>query len=68
MDGNVDMVIIKSISRFTRKAPDCMKYIQELREKNTPVFFEKENIDTMDSKGKVLLTIMANLHSRKASL
>ncbi|MFR3266396.1 MAG: recombinase family protein [Blautia massiliensis (ex Durand et al. 2017)] len=33
-----------------------------------PVFFEKENINTMDAKGEVMLTIMASFwHSRKAS-
>ena len=35
--------------------------VRELKEKNIPVFFEKENINTMDSKGEVLLTIMASL-------
>ena len=59
MDGNIDMIITKSISRFARNTLDCLKYIRELKEKNIPVFFEKENINTMDSKGEVLLTIMA---------
>ena len=59
MDGNIDMIITKSISRFARNTLDCLKYIRKLKEKNIPVFFEKENINTMDSKGEVLLTIMA---------
>ena len=61
MDGNIDMIITKSISRFARNTLDCLKYIRELKEKIIPVFFEKENINTMDSKGEVLLTIMASL-------
>ena len=60
MAGKIDMIITKSISRFARNTLDCLKYIRELRE-NIPVFFEKENINTMDSKGEVLLTIMASL-------
>ena len=61
MAGNIDMVITKSISRFARNTLDCLKYIRQLKEKNIPVYFEKENINTMDSKGEVLLTIMASL-------
>lgn len=36
------------------------------KEKNVPVFFEKENINTMDSKGEVLLTIMASLAQQES--
>jgi len=59
--GNIDMIITKSISRFARNTLDCLKYIRELKDLNIPVFFEKEAINTMDSKGEVLLTIMASL-------
>lgn len=45
---------------------DCLKYIRQLKEKNVPVFFEKENINTMDSKGEVLLTIMASLAQQES--
>lgn len=61
MDGNIDMIITKSISRFATNTLDCLKYIRKLKEKNIPVFFEKKNINTMDSKDEVLLTIMASL-------
>ena len=36
MDGNIDMIITKSISRFARNTLDCLKYIRELKEKNIP--------------------------------
>lgn len=58
MAGNIDMVITKSISRFARNTLDCLKYIRKLKDKNIPVFFEKESINTMDAKGEVLITIM----------
>ena len=61
MAGHIDMIITKSIRRFARNTLDCLKYIRQLKEKNIPVFFEKENINTMDTKGEVLLTIMASL-------
>ena len=41
MAGNIDMIITKSISRFARNTLDCLKYIQQLKEKNIPVFFKK---------------------------
>src|SRR5699024_6238381 len=66
MDGNIDMVITKSISRFARNTLDCLKYIRQLKEKNIPVYFEKENINTMDAKGEVLLTIMASLAQQES--
>ena len=57
MAGKIDMVITKSISRFARNTIDCLNYIRQLKEKNIPVVFEKENINTMDASGEVLLTI-----------
>ena len=66
MAGNIDMIITKSISRFARNTLDCLRYIRLLKEKNIPVFFEKENINTMDSKGEVLLTIMASLAQQES--
>lgn len=64
--GNIDMIITKSISRFARNTLDCLKYIRQLKDKNIPVFFEKENINSMDSKGEVLLTIMASLAQQES--
>ena len=66
MEGHIDMIITKSISRFARNTLDCLRYIRQLKEKNIPVFFEKENINTMDSKGEVLLTIMASLAQQES--
>ena len=66
MNGQVDMVITKSISRFARNTLDCLKYIRKLKEKNIAVFFEKEAINTLDAKGEVLLTIMASLAQQES--
>ncbi len=62
--GNIDMVITKSISRFARNTLDCLKYIRELRDLNIPVYFEKESINTMDSKGDVLPSEMIQRNDR----
>ena len=66
MDGKIDMIITKSISRFARNTVDCLNYIRKLKEKKIAVFFEKENINTMDSKGETLLTIMASLAQQES--
>ena len=66
MASKIDMVITKSISRFARNTLDCLKYIRKLKEKNISVYFEKENINTMDAKGEVLLTIMASLAQQES--
>ena len=63
---NIDMIITKSISRFARNTLDCLKYIPQLKDKNIPVFFEKEAINTMDAKGEVLITIMASLAQQES--
>lgn len=64
--GTIDMIITKSISRFARNTLDCLKYIRQLKDKNIPVFFEKEAINTMDTKGEVLITIMASLAQQES--
>lgn len=65
-NGKIDMIFTKSISRFARNTVDCLNYIRMLKEMNIPVFFEKESINTMDSKGEVLLTIMASLAQQES--
>lgn len=49
--GKIDMILTKSISRFSRNTVDCLKYTRELKTLNIAVFFEKENINTLDAKG-----------------
>lgn len=59
--GKLDMIITKSISRFARNTLDCLNYVRSLKELGIGVIFEKENINTLDSKGEVLLTILSSL-------
>lgn len=66
MAGKIDFVISKSISRFARNTLDCLQYIRQLKDKGIAVFFEKENINTMDTKGELLLTIMASLAQQES--
>ena len=59
--GSIDLIITKSVSRFARNTVDSLSTIRLLKENNTEVFFEKENIWTFDSKGELLITIMSSL-------
>ena len=61
MAGKIDRIITKSVSRFARNTVDTLTTIRKLKEKGVGVFFEKENIDTLDSKGELLITIMSSL-------
>ncbi|MFD3156684.1 recombinase family protein [Haloimpatiens sp. FM7330] len=65
-EGKFDMIITKSISRFSRNTLDTLKYIRTLKEKGVGVYFEKEHIDTLDSKGEVLITILSSLAQDKS--
>lgn len=60
-EGKIDMIITKSISRFARNTLDCLNYVRELKELGIGILFEKENINTLDARGEVLLTILSSL-------
>lgn len=61
LNGKIDLIITKSVSRFARNTVDSLTTIRELKEHHVEVFFEKENIWTFDGKGELLLTIMSSL-------
>lgn len=56
INGKIDIIIAKSISRFARNTLDTLKYVRLLREHNVDVFFEKENIHTLDMDSEMFLT------------
>ena len=56
LNGKIDMIIAKSISRFARNTLDTLKCCRELREHNVDVYFEKENLHTMDLDSEMFLT------------
>ncbi|MCI1693310.1 recombinase family protein [Aneurinibacillus aneurinilyticus] len=60
-EGKIDLILTKSISRFSRNTMDLLKYVRELRSKGIAVLFEKENINTLDSAGEVFLTIFSSI-------
>jgi DNA invertase Pin-like site-specific DNA recombinase len=59
--GKIDLIVTKSVSRFARNTVDSLTTVRKLKEKGIEIFFEKENIWTLDSKGELLITIMSSL-------
>lgn len=53
----IDLILTKSISRFARNTLDCLKYIRELKEQGIGVYFEEQNINTLDAGQELFLTI-----------
>ena len=58
--GKIDLVLVKSISRFARDTVDCLHTVRRLKEKGIAVRFERENIDSTSEDGELLLTLLAS--------
>lgn len=61
LDGKIDLIITKSVSRFARNTVDSLTAVRKLKAANIEIYFEKENIWTFDAKGELLITIMSSL-------
>lgn len=61
LNGKIDLIVTKSISRFARNTVDSLSAIRKLKEHNVEIFFEKENIWTFDSKCELILTILSSV-------
>lgn len=59
--GKIDLIVTKSVSRFARNTVDSLTTVRQLKEAGVEIFFEKENIWTLDAKGELLITIMSSL-------
>lgn len=59
-NGNIDIILTKSISRFARNTVDLLNTVRQLKDMGVEVKFEKENISTFGMDGEFLLTILAS--------
>lgn len=53
----IDLILTKSISGFSRNTVDCLHYTRRLKSWGIAVFFEKENINTLQEGGEFLITL-----------
>jgi len=65
-EGKIDIIITKSISRFGRNTIDTLNTIRKLKEKNIDVFFEKENIHTLDGRGELLISLLSAIAQQES--
>ena len=66
LDGKLDVILTKSISRFARNTLDTLKYVRTLKEKNIAIIFEEENINTLEMAGELLLTILSSVAQQES--
>lgn len=67
MDGKIDLVMTKSVSRFARNLADCMDCVRKLREKGIPVIFEKEGLCSTDPSCELLLSLLATMAQEESN-
>lgn len=60
-NGEIDIIYTKSVSRFARNKMELMSIVRELRDKGVAIVFESENINTLDPKCNLILTVMSSL-------
>lgn len=61
INGKIDLILTKSISRFARNTVDALTITRQLKSDNIEVFFEKENISSMDAQAELIFTIMSSI-------
>lgn len=63
--GRIDMVLTKSLSRFSRNTEDTIKYVRLLRDRAIPIIFEEEHINTCSMDGELMLTILGAIYQQE---
>lgn len=61
VEGKIDMIITKSLTRFARNTVDSIQALRRLKEFGVSVYFEKEHIDSLSEKSELMLTILSSL-------
>jgi DNA invertase Pin-like site-specific DNA recombinase len=61
-EGKIDLILTKSISRFSRNTKEILEVLQQLKESGTTVFFEREGVEV--SKG--LSSLVLETHAAMA--
>lgn len=58
-EGRIDLILVKSVSRFGRNTVDIMRTVRNLRERGVTVIFEKENLDTSQMTSELMLAFFS---------
>lgn len=57
--GKIDLILCKSVSRFSRNYADAQKYVHELKSYHVEIRFEKDGINTFDSSADLIFSLSA---------
>lgn len=60
-DGDIDLILTKSITRFARNTVECIQTIRRLKAIGVGIIFEKEGINTLTEASELMLTILASV-------
>ncbi|RDY30258.1 recombinase family protein [Lachnotalea glycerini] len=61
MNDQIDLILTKSISRFSRNLVDTLQYVRLLKDKGIAIIFEKENINTLSMDSEMALALLSTL-------
>jgi len=61
LEGEIDLILMKSISRISRNILNTLLIIEQLKERNVNMYFEKEDLNTADDNADLMISIMASL-------
>jgi site-specific DNA recombinase len=67
MDGKIDLILTKSLSRFARNTVDTLKYVRELKKRGIAIRFEEEQIDSLTSNGELMLTVLSSVAQQEVA-
>ena len=65
--GHIDLILVKSLSRFSRNLIDLLTIVRDLRNKNVGIQFEDQGINTLDNKSDQMITIYAKFAEMEAT-
>ena len=65
-DGKIDMILVKSISRFARNTVTLLETVRMLKEIGISVYFEEQKIDTLSGDGELMLSILASFFQEES--
>ena len=64
--GEIDIILVRSISRFARNVADCLEMVQMLKASGVRVIFEKEGIDTSTESGEYRTALCCEFAQRES--
>ncbi|MCI8483681.1 MAG: recombinase family protein [Lachnospiraceae bacterium] len=59
MDGKIDIILVKSISRFARNSQEAQIYVHQLKENHVEIWFEREGISSLNPQSEIIFNFMS---------